>query len=81
VLFGPHTENCADTADLLIHAGVGFRVADSAGLAAEFLRLARDAELRASIARRAEQLVEQQRGASARCVAAATELLAGGAAR
>jgi 3-deoxy-D-manno-octulosonic-acid transferase len=81
VLFGPHTENCADTADLLLNAGVGFRVADSAGLAAEFLRLARNAQLRRSIAQQAERLVAQQRGASARCVAAAADLLAGGVER
>ncbi len=75
VLFGPHTENCADTAELLLDAGVGFRVEDAAQLVRQFLTLARDGELRTSVARRAERLVEQQRGASARCVDAAAELL------
>ena len=81
VLFGPHTENCADMADLLLHAGIGFRVADSGELAAAFLRLARDPQLRLSIAQRARQLVAEQRGASARCVAVAQQLLARGGGR
>ena len=76
VLFGPHTENCADTADLLLNAGVGIRIADGAALANELLRLASDAHLRAYLGQQAEQLVREQRGASARCVAAATDLLA-----
>jgi len=77
VLFGPHTESCMDTADLVLEAGVGFRVAGPAELAAEFLRIAADAELRQSISARAARLMARQRGASARCVEVAVELLAG----
>ncbi len=79
VMFGPHTENCADTADLLLGAGVGLRVSDAAALAAEFLGIARDPGRRAALAQRAEELVNAQRGASARCVSAAAELLASSA--
>jgi len=66
-----------DTADLVLEAGVGFRVAGPAELAAEFLRIAADAELRQSISARAARLMARQRGASARCVEVAVELLAG----
>jgi 3-deoxy-D-manno-octulosonic-acid transferase len=76
VLFGPHTENCADTADLLTQAGVGFQVADAAALARAFLSLARDGEARQAIALRAERLMAEQHGASSRCVAEAAGLLA-----
>jgi len=78
VLFGPHTENCADAADLVLEVGVGFRVAGAAELAAEFLRIAANKDLRASISARATRLVAQQRGAAARCVDAAVELLGRG---
>ena len=80
VLFGPHTENCADAADLVLEAGVGFPVAGPAELAAEFLRIASNADLRASISERAARLVAQQRGAAARCVDVAVDLLAPGGA-
>jgi 3-deoxy-D-manno-octulosonic-acid transferase len=76
VLFGPHTENCADTADLLLQAGIGFRVADGPALARAFLSLARDREARETIARRAERLIAEQHGASSRCVGEAARLLA-----
>ncbi len=77
VLFGPHTENCADMADLVLHSGVGFQVTGTTELAEGFLRLARNSELRGSIAARADELMAAQRGASARCAAMAEELLAG----
>ena len=76
VLFGPHTENCADTADLLLQAGIGFRVADGLALARAFLSLARDREARWAIARRAERLMAEQHGASSRCVGEAAGMLA-----
>jgi len=75
VIFGPHTENCADVADLVREAGAGFQVADAAELAERFLAIAGDAELRAALARASEALIDSQRGASARCVAAARDLL------
>ncbi len=75
VLFGPHTENCADVADLVSSAGVGFRVEDAASLAEEFLRLARDAETARAIAERCSAVMEEQRGAAERCARAAAALL------
>jgi len=75
VLFGPHTENCADLAELLVEAGVGFQVAEAEGLAREFVGIARDGLLRKEIAERAGELMEQQRGASARCVEVVAKLL------
>jgi 3-deoxy-D-manno-octulosonic-acid transferase len=77
-LFGPHTENCSDTADLLLAGGVGFSVTGPDDVAREFLRLAGDEALRSDIARRAAELMAQQRGASIRCVEAAAELLTAG---
>jgi len=78
VLFGPHTANCADVADLVVEEGVGFRIGDAAELAERFLRIARDGELRGRVACRARALIEAQRGASTRCAAAARALLAEG---
>ena len=52
VLFGPHTESCADVAELVLQAGVGVRVTDAAEMAREFLRLARDAAAREQVAAR-----------------------------
>ncbi|MCJ7822185.1 MAG: 3-deoxy-D-manno-octulosonic acid transferase, partial [Armatimonadetes bacterium] len=39
-LFGPHTANCEDVADLVLAAGVGFRTGDAEELAEAFLRIA-----------------------------------------
>jgi len=75
VIFGPHTANCADVADLVREAGVGFQVSGAAELAERFLAIAADAELQAALARASAALIESQRGASARCAAAARDLL------
>jgi 3-deoxy-D-manno-octulosonic-acid transferase len=74
-LFGPHTANCEDVADLVLAAGVGFRTDGAEELAGEFLRIARDGRLRGEVAGRAEALMAEQQGASARCAAAARELV------
>jgi 3-deoxy-D-manno-octulosonic-acid transferase len=76
VLFGPHVEACADLAELLLAAEVGFQVANARELAQEFVRLARPAGSNQGIAARAHALMERQRGASARCVQVAAKLLA-----
>lgn len=76
-LFGPHTENCADLADLVLEARVGFRVGDAKELAEQFLRLAGDPGLRARIGAACADLITRQRGASERCAAAARALLRG----
>jgi len=75
VLFGRHTENCADMAELVLQAGVGFQVADSGELAERFLRITRDPQLREAVAERGVRLIQRQRGASQRCAAAARGLL------
>ncbi len=76
VLFGPHTEDCADVADLVREAGVGFRVSGAEELAEEFVRIAGDGALRKKVAARAGALMEEQRGAAARCAGEAAKLLA-----
>jgi 3-deoxy-D-manno-octulosonic-acid transferase len=42
VFFGPHTDHCAEVAELLIQAGGAVRVGDGVELAAEMARLLRD---------------------------------------
>lgn len=80
VLFGPHTENCPDVADLVVEAGVGFRVEAGRDIAERFLWLAADPERSAEIGRRGAALIARQRGAAARCAEVALRLLGGGAA-
>jgi len=75
VLFGPHTGNCADVADLVLAAGVGFRVRSASELAEQFLRIARAPALQQEIAQRAHALIGQQAGAAARCARVAVALL------
>ena len=75
VLFGPHTENCADVADLVLQAGVGFRVSDAEELVQQFIDLVRDTGHQDRIASYGRALIEQQRGAAQRCAAVARALL------
>jgi 3-deoxy-D-manno-octulosonic-acid transferase len=75
VLFGPHTESCADVADLVCEHGVGFRVNTAQELADHFMRIARDGALREQIAAAGRRLIEQQRGAAARCAEVAFSFL------
>lgn len=75
VVFGPYTANCPDIADLVVEAGVGFRVAGPEELAERFVRLARGADEQGELAARARALIARQRGAAARCVAAARALI------
>jgi 3-deoxy-D-manno-octulosonic-acid transferase len=77
VLFGPHTESCADVADLVLQSGVGFQVGTGAELAERFLQIVHDGELQRRVARAAAQLIELQRGAAARCAGIARALLSG----
>jgi 3-deoxy-D-manno-octulosonic-acid transferase len=74
-LFGPYTANCADVADLVLEAGVGFRAWDAKELAEEFLRIVRDTDLQERIAREGPALVASQRGAAQRCANIAIALL------
>ena len=75
VLFGPHTESCADVAELVLQAGVGVRIADAEEMAREFLRLARDAVAQEHVAARGAALIEAQRGAAQRCANVAAALI------
>jgi 3-deoxy-D-manno-octulosonic-acid transferase len=74
-LFGPHTANCADVAELVLNAGLGFRVADAEGIAGQFLRIAGDRDLQARVAQEGPALIASQRGAAQRCVNVARALL------
>jgi 3-deoxy-D-manno-octulosonic-acid transferase len=78
VLFGPHTSDCADVADLVLKEGVGRCVAGAGELAEEFLRIAGDSALRERVACRARALMERERGASERCAGLAHRLLGAG---
>lgn len=75
VVFGPHTDNCPDVADLVCDAGVGFRVAGAEEMAEVVLRIAADAALQERLARAGLALLESQRGASQRCANVAIALL------
>jgi len=74
-LFGPYTANCSDVADLVVNAGVGFRITGAEDLAAQFLRLVTDAALRDRIARDGPALIAAQRGAAPRCANIAVAML------
>lgn len=74
-LFGPYTANCEDVVELVLGAGVGFRVEDGSALAEQFLRIARDLPLRERIAQAGPALVASQRGAAQRCANLAVALL------
>ena len=81
VLFGPHTEACADVADLVLAAGVGLPITGARDLADRFLEIEAHPDLRRRIADRAAALIAQQRGAASRCAAVARKLLAAGGIR
>jgi 3-deoxy-D-manno-octulosonic-acid transferase len=68
VLFGPHTQNIRDIADLLIHAGVGFRVADPAELTERLRDALTHTEEWGQLEERALHVVESNKGASLRYV-------------
>ncbi len=74
-LFGPHTENCADLAELLLEAEVGFQVNDARELAREFIRIVREERRSRHLVAQTRALIERQRGASVRCVETAAKLL------
>ena len=75
VLFGPHTFKTRDMAQMVIEAGVGFKVKDAAELAARGRALLADPRLRAEIDSACRRLVAENRGASARCAELIAELI------
>jgi 3-deoxy-D-manno-octulosonic-acid transferase len=81
VLFGPHTENCADIADLVLSHGVGYLVRTAEEIAGTFVEIASDSALQDRISAGARSLIEEQRGASERCAEQAVLLLREGCER
>lgn len=77
VLFGPYTHKTRDMAQMALSAGVGFEVRDADELAAQARKLLADPHLLAGIDDACRELVERNRGASARCAEAIVGLLEG----
>ncbi len=76
VFFGPHTFKTRDIAAQALSFGVGFRVVDERELAEGISRLTGANELLKDIAERCAQMMEANRGASARTAQAVLSLLA-----
>ena len=66
VFFGPYTDHCAETADLLIRAGGGVRVQDGAQLAAEMAAGLRDRPALQRMGQSARAVVYENQGALGR---------------
>ncbi|THJ21601.1 MAG: 3-deoxy-D-manno-octulosonic acid transferase [Nitrospira sp. CG24E] len=75
VLFGPHTDHCAEIADLLMQAGGGRRVLHAEDLIRQVLALFPDSEDRERMGRSARQVVEQNQGAMQQTLEAIDRLL------
>jgi 3-deoxy-D-manno-octulosonic-acid transferase len=75
VFFGPHTDHCAEVADLLLRAGGAIRVADGADLAAAIASRLRDRATLDQMGLAAKRVVEENRGAVDRSLAVITEAL------
>jgi 3-deoxy-D-manno-octulosonic-acid transferase len=63
VLVGPHTENARDPTEALLAAGGARRVSDGADLGRAVSQILRDEALQAEMARRAQGVVAENRGA------------------
>ncbi|MGH7251556.1 MAG: 3-deoxy-D-manno-octulosonic acid transferase [Nitrospiraceae bacterium] len=63
VFFGPHTDHCAEVAELLIRAGGAVRVGDGVELAAEMARLLRDRAGLLRVGAAARRVVIENQGA------------------
>jgi 3-deoxy-D-manno-octulosonic-acid transferase len=66
VLFGPHTENAREAADLALRTGAGRRVADGADLARIAIEALRDPTSWRAQAEAGRQALEQHRGTAER---------------
>ncbi len=66
VLFGPHTENAREAADLALRTGAGRRVADGADLAGAAIEALRDPASWRERAEAGRQALEQHRGTAER---------------
>jgi 3-deoxy-D-manno-octulosonic-acid transferase len=78
VLYGPHTENFRDSAEILETAGAAIPVAGAAELAAELHRLLGDAGLRARMGEAGAAAVAARRGALGETLALVERVLMGG---
>jgi 3-deoxy-D-manno-octulosonic-acid transferase len=78
VITGPHTQNGAEIAPLLIEAEGALEVAGGAALAAAATRLLADARLRGRMGENARRFVEAHRGSLARLLTLIEPLLAAG---
>jgi 3-deoxy-D-manno-octulosonic-acid transferase len=76
VLFGPHTENAKNAADLLLACGAGERVADAQAFAAAAARWLADPKAAAQRGSRGRQALDAHRG-SVECNAALVEAVLG----
>ncbi len=68
VLFGPYTDHCAETAELLIRAGGAKRIQNGKDLAHEVGRLFRDRVVLERTGQAARTVVTDNRGAVQRCL-------------
>lgn len=78
VLVGPHTFNFEEITGELIECGGALRVGNSAALAEAAIRLFSDAAVRSGMGQAGMALVRRRRGALARTLDIASELLAAG---
>ncbi len=75
ILFGPHMQNFAEIAEAFLDAGAAVQVDDEAALEAALRELVADPARRAALGRAARDIVEANRGARERTLAAIAELL------
>jgi 3-deoxy-D-manno-octulosonic-acid transferase len=75
ILIGPHTFNFAEITDTLIAEDAAVRVANGAKLGAEVVRILSDPKRAAAMGEAALAVVERERGAVPRTLAAIEEIL------
>lgn len=75
IVFGPHMQNFAEIATTFLHHRAAMQVLSAAGLADAWVRLVGDPVERARLGAAARGLVEANRGAKPRTLAAVAELL------
>ena len=75
VLFGPYTDHCAEIADLLVHAGGGYRILQADDLTRQVVALFSDNKERERMGQLARQVVEQNQGALQQTLEAIDKLL------
>jgi 3-deoxy-D-manno-octulosonic-acid transferase len=76
VLIGPHTYNFTQAAEEAVSAGAALRVADTAALAGEALRLLDDPNARSRMAQAGRAFTQAHRGATDKTMALVEKLLA-----